>query len=387
MKTKEQSYAMGIDELSQKSGFIKESIYRFTRMGLLPRPSKIGFQKSLYNEEHLNRLRKIRELHEKEQMSFSKIKKILPTIEDVVNIQQLYSSTKKEQIMDKALEMFSRNGFTNTKVSEITDELGVAKGTFYLYFNSKKDLFVECISRLTKIVLPEEVIAQIKKEDDFFKRQRIKLDAFLRVFPSYSGVLNLLKLSIQSNDTTVANKAKETYKLLAEPVTTDLRKAVRAGFVRNVNADMVGLLLLGMAESVGYMAMIDSTWTSKEGAEVLADVMANGLLKREAANTKPKKSWHVKDQAGSTIALDNLRFDNNDFLPAALGEGQLNVTLENVKSVGVEENNKLYFATITHSDGDKLTLSINGDLLVSGNSKLGTYRAPIRKISEIVASF
>jgi AcrR family transcriptional regulator/predicted DNA-binding transcriptional regulator AlpA len=385
MQIKEQLQAMGIEEIAQRSGFTKDLIYRLTRMGLLPRPSKIGFQESLYNEEHLDRLKKIRELREEKKMSFSKIKTILRVEESPENDRQAYSQTKKEQIMDKALEMFSKNGFANTKISEITDELGVAKGTFYLYFKSKKELFVECISRMTSIVLPEEVWDEIRKENDFIKRQRIKLKAFLKTFPSFSGVLSLLRLSLRSEDATISTKAKDTYRTLAEPVTRDLKKAVEAGVVRDVNVDVVSLLLLGMAESLGSMLMVESTCTSDEGAEVLLDFMAKGLLREDSARMKSKVRWNAKDLKGLTIVLDNLQFGENDYLPATLGEGQLDLTVDNVKSICIEEGGGLYLAHVTHQDGETITVSINGDLLVSGHSKLGAYSLTIKKLSELLS--
>ena len=117
--------------------------------------------------------------------------------------------------MDTAISLFSKNGFAETKVSDITDALGIAKGTFYLYFRSKKDLFLECISRLTMIIIPTELWQRVRGERDFVQRQRMRLRQFLLAFPTFSGILNLLRLSFQSDDRELANKARDTYKLLA----------------------------------------------------------------------------------------------------------------------------------------------------------------------------
>src|SRR2546423_10420 len=44
---------------------------------------------------------------------------------------------RRRDIMDAAVEVFGRKGISASTVSEITDAAGVAKGTFYLYFDSK----------------------------------------------------------------------------------------------------------------------------------------------------------------------------------------------------------------------------------------------------------
>lgn len=48
---------------------------------------------------------------------------------------------KRNHILKKAMELFSRQGIHKTKVSEIAEAAGVGKGTLYEYFKSKDDIF------------------------------------------------------------------------------------------------------------------------------------------------------------------------------------------------------------------------------------------------------
>jgi AcrR family transcriptional regulator len=50
---------------------------------------------------------------------------------------------KKIEMLIAAERLIAEKGFYNTKVEEITKEAGVAKGTFYLYFKTKEDIFKE----------------------------------------------------------------------------------------------------------------------------------------------------------------------------------------------------------------------------------------------------
>lgn len=47
---------------------------------------------------------------------------------------------RRKEIMDKASELFFTNGYDNTSVNTIVEELKIAKGTFYYYFKSKEDV-------------------------------------------------------------------------------------------------------------------------------------------------------------------------------------------------------------------------------------------------------
>lgn len=56
------------------------------------------------------------------------------------------------EILDAALGLFVDKGFSATKIEDIAEGAGVSKGTVYLYFKSKEDIF-KCL--VHEIVVPE----------------------------------------------------------------------------------------------------------------------------------------------------------------------------------------------------------------------------------------
>jgi AcrR family transcriptional regulator len=55
---------------------------------------------------------------------------------------------RKQQLLDRAAELFSDRGYANTRIIDICDAAGVAKGFFYLYFENKDSLFVELVASM-----------------------------------------------------------------------------------------------------------------------------------------------------------------------------------------------------------------------------------------------
>lgn len=53
---------------------------------------------------------------------------------------------RRRQLMDFATARFAENGFHPTSVAEITEGLGVGKGVFYWYFESKEDLLLAILA-------------------------------------------------------------------------------------------------------------------------------------------------------------------------------------------------------------------------------------------------
>ncbi len=55
------------------------------------------------------------------------------------------AEVRREELLDTALELFSSVGYERASVEQITEKVGVAKGTFYHYFESKQDLLGQLV--------------------------------------------------------------------------------------------------------------------------------------------------------------------------------------------------------------------------------------------------
>ena len=60
---------------------------------------------------------------------------------------------KRKKIIDKAWELFAKNGYEETKVEDITKDLGISKRSFYTYFATKEELLYEVLEKIKKEVI------------------------------------------------------------------------------------------------------------------------------------------------------------------------------------------------------------------------------------------
>ena len=60
---------------------------------------------------------------------------------------------KRKKIVDKAWELFAKNGYEETKVEDITKDLGISKGSFYTYFATKEELLYEVLEKIKKEII------------------------------------------------------------------------------------------------------------------------------------------------------------------------------------------------------------------------------------------
>lgn len=73
---------------------------------------------------------------------------------------------KRKKIIDKAWELFIKNGYEETKVEDITRELGISKGSFYTYFATKDELLYEILEKIKKKLINVLGAIDISQEPD-----------------------------------------------------------------------------------------------------------------------------------------------------------------------------------------------------------------------------
>ena len=82
---------------------------------------------------------------------------------------------RRSEILEVAQRLFYRNGYVQTSVQDIINEIGIAKGTFYHYFSSKQDLLDAMIERMVEQTLQsleplvaDDQLSALEKFERFF---------------------------------------------------------------------------------------------------------------------------------------------------------------------------------------------------------------------------
>ena len=71
---------------------------------------------------------------------------------------------KREEVLDRAIELFRRQGYSATSTAELVEELGMNRKSMYAEFGSKQELFEAALERYSEINL-SRVLAPIEAPD------------------------------------------------------------------------------------------------------------------------------------------------------------------------------------------------------------------------------
>jgi AcrR family transcriptional regulator len=92
---------------------------------------------------------------------------MVKTLKDLTRAEKRCETKKK--LLESACKLFSKKEFEEVKVSDITEDAGLAKGTFFNYFTNKEDVISEvqymisCAPLLPILDQPGLIVPQLKK--------------------------------------------------------------------------------------------------------------------------------------------------------------------------------------------------------------------------------
>ncbi|MDX2493940.1 MAG: MerR family transcriptional regulator [Desulfuromusa sp.] len=280
---------MRIKALVEKSGVPRTTIHFYLRHGLLPPPHKTGRTMAYYDDSHLHRLQTIERLKKGSRMPIALLKGQLDLLENGApgkaapyDVTETVATTKekklkRKEIVKQAIAVFSQKGYHRTKIVDITRSLQISTGTFYLYFENKRDLFMEVIDDVFRNIVGEAAIA-IKNEEDFLERCKIRGRVFYENYAKYSEILSQLRAELASDEQWPEKKIKKIYHGLTKPVIREFEIAVRNGTIRKIDSDLLAYGLTGMLEIMTLRSSLDKKYNVENIIEFIVDLTLKPLL-------------------------------------------------------------------------------------------------------------
>lgn len=155
--------------------------------------------------------------------------------------------SKKELIVDAAIQVFCERGIEKTTVSHIVKAAGIAQGTFYLYFPSKLALMPVIAEEMVEKTM-EIVQENVKEEASFQSKLEQLVEAIFLVARDYNEIQALIYAGLASTE-----HLKE-WETVYEPfyiwISGLLKEAVDAGVVRKtMDVERTAKLVIGLVES------------------------------------------------------------------------------------------------------------------------------------------
>ncbi|MEJ7800354.1 MAG: TetR family transcriptional regulator [Ilumatobacter sp.] len=171
---------------------------------------------------------------------------------------------RKQQLMDAAMTLFAERGYSSTRILDICDQAGVAKGLFYWYFPTKLDLFTELV-RSMRHRLRRAQAAAMSPDADALTRIHQGAEASVRFMAEHATYFSLV--DVERADPTIGDAVRSGSEVYLDDVTALVREAQAVGAIPDANAQLLALGVLGAVSA------FSNAWRSGR-IEMSADELA-----------------------------------------------------------------------------------------------------------------
>ncbi|ASS74111.1 hypothetical protein CIG75_03310 [Tumebacillus algifaecis] len=198
---------------------------------------------------------------------------------------------KRQAILEAAAKRFSTNGFHETKVGEIAEDAGIAKGTVYLHFKDKETLLSEVVHyqmvRYHRYIC--EAIEPYESATDKLRAfARFQISAFPQMIKFYK--LNFEHMMKFKENSRLAERQTEQHRQMMETIIDVIRYGIERGEFREMDATDAALILRGTMHA--YMqSAISGVVAEKDQAG--ADALVNLLIQGFAPSCKGEVRFDV----------------------------------------------------------------------------------------------
>lgn len=183
-----------------------------------------------------------------------------------------------EEILEAARKIFARKGFDNATVDEIAEAAGVAKGTVYLYFQSKRDIYLEALRRGLAAVIEET-----SRDMDAAPTAADKIRAFIATRVRYAEenrdfvAIYLAEFGNIRGECS-HKEFRNLYRRQAKRIEETMREAAEQGQIRAARPDLAGLMVYEMTRGLVTQRLLGcSKGTAEEDIELLFNLIWRGL--------------------------------------------------------------------------------------------------------------
>jgi len=166
------------------------------------------------------------------------------------------SEETKKRIIECAQRLFQQKGFEATSVREITEAAGCAKGTFYLYFETKTDLLVHMAYRLFEN-MDNIISAELSAMNSDPFDQIDKLLGRLCLFASESNInISLFHTSEILGILSERYRVDYYFNIIIEKISAFLDEGIKRGYFRRLDSGLYGKIIFGIAHHMLESAVL-----------------------------------------------------------------------------------------------------------------------------------
>lgn len=193
--------------------------------------------------------------------------------------QEVMSEFRSSEILEAARKVFARKGFEEATMDEIAAAAGLAKGTLYLYFKSKRDVYLKTLQHGRA-----ELLEQVKKNMRSAQSLRERIRSLVATRVKYSEEnrdffkIYLTEFSNVIHPAAINAEFRDLHFKHAQVLEQALREGMEREEIRQVRVDALAFAIQDMTRSLITRRLLGWSKTDvEEDIDFLCDLIWTGI--------------------------------------------------------------------------------------------------------------
>jgi TetR/AcrR family transcriptional regulator, fatty acid metabolism regulator protein len=185
---------------------------------------------------------------------------------------------KPQQIIEAAIRVFARNGYYNSRVSDIAREAGIASGTIYLYFRTKDEILVT-LFREKMAEWVAHVRREIATESDPIARVRRLVSLHFTVLESNPDLAEVVQVELRQGHKFFRGASAHEVSAYFGLISSLLEEGVAAGAIRDdVPIKLATKMLFGAMDQLATSWVLGKrAYRLTDAADAVASIFLKGV--------------------------------------------------------------------------------------------------------------
>lgn len=167
---------------------------------------------------------------------------------------------KREALLRAARDVLVEKGYHAAKIDQIATRAGVAKGTYYLYFEDKREIFAELVDGLVARI--EAAIVRVDEHADLGAQVRHNIRATIAVLAEDAALARIVLGPSSGLDAAFTQNVSSMHVRVVAILSRALRDGQALGVVAEGDTDVLAMFAIGALKE----AVLRS---AGEGAELI----------------------------------------------------------------------------------------------------------------------
>ncbi len=179
----------------------------------------------------------------------------------------------RQRLLRAAETVFGEYGFFDASIGEITTRAGIGSGTFYIYYDSKVEIFKDVIMNLNHELRKSISITttELKKREDV---ERVGFREFFDFVKRHKKFYRIIRQAEYVDP----ELFKWYYRKIAEGYSRGLKKSMHSGEFSRNDSELISYALMGIADFVGMRYVMWGEEVDDKMFEELMKFIFHGLM-------------------------------------------------------------------------------------------------------------